>query len=159
MLLGVVSDTHGHASLAREAARMFQALEAEVVIHCGDIGTAEVMALFAEWPSHFVYGNCDERRHVLAAAAADGQHWHGAVGRIELAGRCIAFLHGDDSRARQDLIVSGQFDLVCYGHTHKAETHQVGTTCVLNPGAVYRANPRSVALVDLTTMRPTIVPF
>ncbi|MBX9790231.1 MAG: metallophosphatase family protein [Pirellulales bacterium] len=96
-MLGVVSDTHGHASLAREAARMLQALEAEVVIHCGDIGTAEVMSLFSDWPSHFVYGNCDERRHELAAAVADGQHWHGAVGRIELAGRRIAFLHGADS--------------------------------------------------------------
>jgi putative phosphoesterase len=138
---------------------MLQSLEAEVVIHCGDVGTAEVMALFAGWPSHFVYGNCDDRRQALAAATAARQTWHGAVGRLELAGRRIAFLHGDDSRTLQDLINSGGFDLVCYGHTHKAETHQVGSTRVLNPGAVYRANPRSVAIVDLATLQPTIVAF
>ncbi|MGD9646707.1 MAG: metallophosphoesterase family protein, partial [Pirellulales bacterium] len=70
MLLGVISDTHGHASLAREAVRMLQALEVEAVVHCGDIGSAEVMQLFSPRPSHFVFGNCDESRHTLAAAAA-----------------------------------------------------------------------------------------
>ncbi len=160
MLLGVVSDTHGHAELAREAARMFASLEVEAVVHCGDIGTGEVMALFSPWPCHFVYGNCDERRAALATAAgAAGQTWHGAAGQIELAGRRIGFLHGDDAPRMRQMIDSGEFDLVCYGHTHKAETHQAGSTCVLNPGAVYRANPRSVAVVELETMTPTIVPF
>jgi predicted phosphodiesterase len=47
---------------------------------------------------------------------------------------------------------------VCYGHTHVAESHLEGRTLVLNPGALYRATPHSIATVDLQTMEATIVP-
>jgi hypothetical protein len=30
---------------------------------------------------------------------------------------------------------------------------------VLNPGALYRANPHTIAVVDLATMEATIVPI
>jgi predicted phosphodiesterase len=48
---------------------------------------------------------------------------------------------------------------VCYGHTHQAEQHRVGKTLVLNPGALYRATPHSLALVDLEHLEATIVPI
>jgi predicted phosphodiesterase len=47
---------------------------------------------------------------------------------------------------------------VCYGHTHKAEFHRVGKTLVLNPGALHRATPHSLAVVDLDTLDVVIVP-
>ena len=53
----------------------------------------------------------------------------------------IAFLHSDDNRLFRQTIESGQWDLVCYGHTHIAKQHREGKTLVLNPGAIYRANP------------------
>ena len=74
---------------------------------------------------------------------------HERFGQIELAGRKIAWLHSDDRDLFETTVRSGAWDLVCYGHTHIAEQHYVGSTLVLNPGALYRARPRTIAIVDL----------
>src|SRR5438067_2299698 len=59
MLLGIVSDTHGHVEHTRQAVRMLESLEVHEVIHCGDIGSSDIVPLFAAWPTHFVLGNVD----------------------------------------------------------------------------------------------------
>ncbi len=125
----------------------------EVVLHCGDIGSPEVIPLFAGWPTHFVFGNVDHDRAVLRAAAEEaGQFCHGRFGEIELGDRRIALLHSDDHRAFREAIDSQNYDLVCYGHTHEHETHTEGRTVVLNPGALYRAVPHTLAMVDLGSL-------
>ena len=68
MRIGVVSDTHGHTANTRSAIRMLESLEVETVLHCGDIGTPEIVEMFAPWPTHFVFGNCDADRATLRAA-------------------------------------------------------------------------------------------
>ena len=50
-----------------------------------------------------------------------------------------------------DLEVSGAFDFLFYGHTHKAEEHRTGPTRVINPGALHRANPKTFVVLDLAT--------
>ena len=161
MLLGIVSDTHGHLANTRDAVRVLESFEVDTVIHCGDIGSREVVALFSAWPTHFVLGNVDgnanqfevaidlQQRHVL----------HHRFGSIRLKGREIAFLHGDDSRRLRETIQSGQYDLVCCGHTHVAKIQQVGDTLVVNPGAIYRARPHSLAVVDVEDMDVSQVPL
>jgi putative phosphoesterase len=120
------------------------------LIHCGDIGSPAVVELLSEWPAHFVLGNVDQDvAELQAAIASTGQTFHERFGTLDLEGKRIAFLHGDDSRRWQATVNDGQFDLVCYGHTHQAELKRMNSTLILNPGAVFRANPRSVAVVDL----------
>lgn len=160
MLLGVISDTHGHAANTRDAVRMFESLEVEALIHCGDIGTPEVIELLARWPTHYVLGNVDYDRQGLEMAIRNaGQTFHGTLGRIELAGRRIALTHGDNLPLLRSAIADGQADLVCHGHTHLAGWRDESRTRVLNPGAVYRANPHTVAVVELPTLDITIVPL
>jgi len=155
--LGIISDTHGHAELARPAVRMLESLEVETVLHCGDIGSAEVVQLFGAWPTHFVFGNCDEnRRELQTAIEAAGQTCHGEFGELELAGVRIALLHSHDRRRFREACESGDYQLVCYGHTHIAAIDRRGDTIVLNPGAIYRANPHSIAIVDLPQVNATI---
>lgn len=153
MRIGVVSDTHGHVGYARTAVELLRGLNVQVILHCGDIGSTSIIPLFADWPTHFVFGNVDHDRGSLQAAILEAkQTCHNRFGELELEGRKIAFLHSDDGHLFQQTIRSGEFDLVCYGHTHEAEQHLVGKTLVLNPGALYRANPHSFAVVDLQTM-------
>jgi hypothetical protein len=153
MILGVVSDTHGHLDYARQAVRMLDSLSVEAVLHCGDIGSPEIVPLFADWPTHFVFGNVDYDVYELRAAIqAAGQTCHGLCGDLTLAGVRIGLLHGHDGARLQQMIASGKWQLICYGHTHVAERHQAGPTWVLNPGALYRANPHSLAVVDLQDM-------
>ena len=160
MRLGIVSDSHGHVELTRPAVRMLKSLEVDRVIHCGDIGSAAVVEMFAPWPTDFVFGNCDADRDVLQQAiAAAGQTCHGAFGQLQLEGKRIAILHSDDRRRFQQVLHSGEWDLVCYGHTHIASIDWYGSTLALNPGAIYRAQPHSIAVVELPAMQATIVPL
>lgn len=150
MRIGVVSDTHGHVDYTRQAIRMLESCAIELVIHCGDIGSEDVVRLFQPWPTHFVFGNVDyDRQRLRAAIQTAGQTCHDRFGNLELAGKRIAFLHGADSVLLAQTIATGQYNLVCYGHSHIAEHHVEGNTVVLNPGALYRAQPHSIALVDL----------
>ncbi len=158
MRLGIVSDSHGHVELTRPAIRMLDSLDVERVLHCGDIGSAEVVEMFAQWPTDFVFGNCDYNHADLGSAIeAAGQTCHGVFGSLEIAGRRIALLHSDDRRQFDEVCTNGEWDLVCYGHTHRAKLEHCGETLVLNPGAIYRANPHSIAIVELPELTATIV--
>ncbi len=159
MRLGVISDTHGHVELTRPAVRMFESLEVDAVLHCGDIGSMAVVELFATWPTHFVFGNCDDG-HANTSQPRLGRlarTCHGLFGDLEFDGVRVALLHSHDRRKFRETIDSGEYGLVCYGHTHVAAIDRHGETVVLNPGAIYRANPHSVAVVDLPAVTATIV--
>jgi uncharacterized protein len=159
MQIGVVSDTHGHMANTQAAIRMLQSLQVEAVLHCGDIGSDDIHKLFKPWPTHFVFGNCDtDQIDLRAAIEQSGLTCHGLFGDLSLGGRRIALLHSHDARLFSRVCTSGEYDLVCYGHTHHAKQQRVGKTLILNPGALYRATPHSIAVVDLTKLEPTIVP-
>jgi putative phosphoesterase len=137
---------------------MFESLDVETVLHCGDIGSMAVVELFRPWPTHFVFGNCDERLDEFAAEIRDaGQTCHGLFGDITLVGTRIALLHSHERRRFRDAIDSGDYRLVCYGHTHVAALDPHGETLVVNPGAIYRASTHSVAIVDLPAVTATII--
>ena len=154
MRIGVVSDTHGHVRNTLDGIAELSKHHVECVLHCGDIGTASIVPLFAEWPTHFVFGNCDRDEVSLRRAIADcDQNCHGRFGELNLADRSIALLHSDDAMRFREVTTSGEYDLVCYGHTHQYEQRRIGDTIVLNPGALYRAQPHTIAVVDLASMQ------
>ncbi len=159
MRIGIVSDTHGHLSGTIAAIHMLDSMQVEQVIHCGDIGSEEVVPLFRSWPTHFVFGNVDtDEIRLRKAIRAAGQHCHDRFGELELAGCKVAFLHGDDNPRLRAAVASGEYDLVCHGHTHVARQQQFGRTTLLNPGALYRANPHTLAVVDLPDLQILSVP-
>lgn len=157
--LGVLSDTHGHVSNTREAVRTFEAFDVEGVLHCGDIGSTEIPRLLDAWPTHYVLGNMDgQSDRLLRAIEEAGGVMHGKFGSVRTSARRIAFLHGDDFSRLDAEITSGVWDIICHGHTHQATQHLEGGTLVLNPGALHRSSPPSIAIVDLERLEPTIVP-
>jgi putative phosphoesterase len=158
MRVGVISDTHGHVEMTRPAVRMFESLEVERVLHCGDIGSAEVVAMFAPWPTDFVFGNTDiDQKPLRDAISRAGQTCHGDFGDLTLEGVRLALIHSHEPRRFAACIGSGRYQVVCYGHTHVASIEKRSDTLVLNPGAVYRANPHSVAVLELPQLEATIV--
>lgn len=154
MRLGVVSDTHGRLETTARAVQELRKRDVDVVIHCGDIGSPSIVYEFTEWPTHFVFGNVDHDTVSLTHAIRDaGLTGHDRFGELELAGRRIAFLHSDDTHRFQSTIASGNYDLVCYGHTHKFEFHDDPSgSRVLNPGALHRAKQHTFAIVDLDSL-------
>lgn len=150
MRIAVLSDTHGRNDTVRRALAEIAARGVTTVLHCGDIEDPETIALFKGLDAHFVLGNCDWNPNALRSAIqALGATLHDGCGDLELAGRKIAFLHGHEKGRMRDVENSGSFDYLFYGHTHVAKEHVTGSTRVINPGALHRANPKTFIVVDL----------
>ena len=133
----------------------------ELILHCGDIETTATVRLFKAVPTHFVFGNWDKDKVRLAAAIKDigGTH-HDSFGAIELAGKRLAWVHSHERHQLRQLENADFFDYVFYGHTHVREQHRTGKTLVANPGALFRANPKTCIVLDAATgeIKPIIVP-
>jgi hypothetical protein len=158
MRVGIISDTHGQVEQTRTAVRMFESLGVQRVLHCGDIGSAEVVEQFALWPTDFVFGNTDtDHKTLRAAIERAGQTCHGEFGDLTIEGVRIALVHSHEPRRFAASVGSGRYQVVCYGHTHTASIEHRGDTLVINPGAVYRATPHSVAVLELPALEATIV--
>lgn len=157
--LAVVSDTHGHVDFARRAVRVLEPFQPVCLIHCGDIGSTAIPSVFAGFSAHYVIGNVDhyEEPELAVAIQEAGQQFAGRFGELTLQGKKIAWLHGDDERRLAQTISGGAYDLVCSGHTHQQMQKQVGQTLYLNPGALYRANPRTCCVVDLADLTVTVL--
>ena len=157
MIIGVVSDTHGNMSTTRAAVNLLRSFDPELVIHCGDVGSADVVACFTDWPTHFVFGNVDDGASLADAITQAGKTCHGGFGSLVLEQQPVAFLHGDDLNRLDEEIMSGKWKMVCHGHTHVARELMIADTVVLNPGALHRARTKSIAIVDLPSRKCEII--
>ena len=158
MKIGILSDTHGNIPATANAARIFATAGVGAVLHCGDIGDADVLTELAgmlhpsEVPVYAVLGNVD-------LYSADwkffpthvGVHILGRFGEVELAGRKIALLHSDDRACFRKTIDAGDYDFVFSGHSHEVHDHIVGTTRCINPGTAGRGSPNTCAILDLSS--------
>lgn len=157
MLIAVVSDTHGQVQYTVEAIREIEQRNPDLVLHCGDIGRPAVVPLFIGRNTRFVFGNVDDPELLRAAIADAGLACDGLFGEIVAEGKRIAFLHGHDEYRLQATIRDGRYDLVCHGHTHRRRWERIGDTWVLNPGAIFRASPHSMAFIKLPDLTAEFV--
>jgi putative phosphoesterase len=152
MKIGILSDTHSRYQTVERALQLLQERKVNVVLHCGDIEDADTVWLFHGFTTHFVFGNCDsERTSLRQAIHGIGETLHEPFGRIELNDVTLGFTHGDDHRLLRDMENSGAFDYVFHGHTHQAADRLVGKTRVINPGALHRARPKTLIVLDLAS--------
>ena len=162
MRIGIVSDTHDRAEAVAETVRLLIEQQVELILHCGDIGSPATVAVFAPVPTHFVFGNWDKDRVKLTAAIkAIGGTAHDSFGALELAGKRVAWVHSHERHQLYQLEHCNYFDYLFYGHTHVREQHRTGRTLVANPGALFRANPKTCIVLDVVTgeLKPIIVPI
>jgi putative phosphoesterase len=148
VLIAILSDTHSRAATIVTALAQIDKLDAELLIHCGDIEDTDVIDLFPPH-THFVFGNCDaDRRGMRAAIAARGATLHEPFGHLEIDGLHLGFLHGDDQAQMRDLFQSDAFQFIFHGHTHQIRDERIGAARVINPGALHRARVKTFALLD-----------
>lgn len=147
MLVGLLSDSHGRAARTREALRLLSERGAAMFLHMGDVETEEVLDQLAGLDARIVFGNNDDERTLGPYAASLGLTVMHPMGRLTVDGRTIAFTHGHIGRC----VVEGSeggFDYFIHGHTHRMRDERRGATRLVNPGALHRASPFSVALLD-----------
>jgi uncharacterized protein len=162
MKVCIVSDSHDRAEPLAQAVREAKARGAEAVIHCGDlIGTQSLKPALAQGlPVHLIHGNNigdPQSLHRLANASNGQLRYHGVDGRFELAGRRIFMVHYDDYGYA--MACTGNWDLVCCGHSHRADVRLVASvnnhsTWLVNPGTVAGiAAPCTWVMGDLSSMQ------
>ncbi len=155
MIIGILSDTHGHVERTRTAVELLIEHGAERLFHCGDLGSEAVLdCMAAAWP-HVrppvvcVTGNVDIWNvDLLRYPESSGVIVAGRFHEETIGGRKIAVLHGDDASRFQDLIEQGAHDYLFTGHTHVRADDLAGGLRIINPGAVYRAATPSVATLE-----------
>ncbi len=161
MRIGVVSDTHDRLDTVAEAVRLLIEQDVELILHCGDIESPETVRVFKPIPTHFVFGNWDKDKPKLITAIREigGTHSE-SFGALELLGKRVAWVHSHERQQLRQLENADFFDYVFYGHTHVREQHRTGRTLVANPGALFRANPKTCIVLDLISgeIKPVIVP-
>ena len=162
MKICIVSDSHDRADALAQAVREAKAQGAEAVIHCGDLIGAQTIkpALAHGLPIHLIHGNNvgdTQALHRQSRASRGLLQYYGADARLELGGRRIFVVHYDDYGYA--MACTGDWELVCCGHSHRAEVRKVASvqgdgTWLVNPGTVAGlAAPSTWALGDLAAMR------
>jgi putative phosphoesterase len=152
MIVGILSDTHGRADMAHAAVRLLIANKAEYLVHCGDVGGTDVLDALAGHPSMFVFGNNDYDESELKRYAGNiGVTCGGRHGKLTFGNKTGVVTHGDDLRLMNRLIREQQIDYLFLGHTHATQDHREGRIHIINPGALYRASVKTVAVLDTVT--------
>jgi len=138
MKISILSDIHDNLPLLRNA--LERCRTCDVLICCGDFCSPFVAADLGKGfpnPIHCVFGNNDGDRFRLTSAAGKFPHMHfyGEYVELELDGKIFSINHFDNiGRA----IAKGEkYDVVCFGHNHKAEITPSGRTLIINPGEIY----------------------
>ena len=161
MKICIVSDSHDRADALSAAVAHAQQDGAKAVIHCGDVIGGHTLRGLKQFglPVHVIHGNNigDTLTMTRLAAAPDSViHYHGQDARLKLADKRIFAVHYPEYGAA--MATTGDWDLVCCGHSHQAEITWLpnikgGKTLLVNPGTVAGLSaPATYILGDLATM-------
>jgi uncharacterized protein len=157
----IVSDSHDRAPMLAAAVRAGRDAGAQAVVHCGDVIGAQTLRPLVELglPVHIVHGNNlgDPLAMATVCAASQGLLvYHGADADLQLAGRRLLATHYP--HYARGLACTGDYDIVCCGHSHQASvirqpTLAGGMAWLVNPGTVAGLGaPATWVLADLARL-------
>lgn len=161
MKIIVLSDVHDNIWNLERALDL--AGEVQALISCGDMCspfTLDRLGQGVSGPVHAVLGNNDGDVFLMIQSILPRHPnvtLHGTpMAEVTLGGRQIAVVHFP--QIAEPLAMSGRYDLVCYGHSHRREIARVGRTLRLNPGEISGVfEDPSFALYDTETGDATFV--
>src|SRR3989344_2486472 len=149
-MIGIISDTHENEEAIKKAVEVFKSRNVEFVVHCGDIISPPMLEYFKELKMRFVYGNNDGERNGLNNKAKElGFEEIKDEKEFEYKGKKFYVYHGTKLNILEAAIKSNKYDYVLTGHTHIKRDKKTGKTRIINPGALFRIHPYTVAILDL----------
>ena len=148
MKICIVSDSHDRSDALVVAISEARDAGAEVVIHCGDLIGANTLraSLKLGLPIHAVHGNNLGDIAALYRMMANNIGlftYYGEEATLELSGRRIFVTHMPHHG--QAFACTGDYDLVCHGHSHTAHVNRHKH---IKDGECWLVNPGSVAGID-----------
>ncbi len=164
MIIGILSDTHGNITRTEAALSALQSVPVEQIIHCGDLGSEEIVTLLFEQqengiPVTAVVGNVDEWNPDIILYAKKLGLPLSRTATLQLDGITAAVCHGHHAQSMEALLNTPGVRIVFTGHTHIPRDEQIGATRILNPGALHRAEVPGYALFDTTSQTWTRTPL
>lgn len=155
MKIAIMSDSHDHINQIEKALEICKQENARAIIHCGDIVAPFSLKIFAGpgIPFYGVFGNNDGDRIKMieySKTILPNVKLYQRLGELNLDGKKIAFTHYFD--LAKPLSLTGEYNLVCFGHSHTWYCKEVNNTLLLNPGEIMGKNKSpGFALYDTET--------
>jgi uncharacterized protein len=139
MKIAIISDSHDNVPNIEKFLDWANKNKIEMIIHCGDIAAPGVVKkLLAEkfkGGMHLVHGNVSDRESLESICGnLDNVTLHGDIGELEIDGIKVGFCHRPDEA--DELVATGKYNIVFYGHTHKPWIDTVDNVSVVNPGTL-----------------------
>jgi hypothetical protein len=141
----------------KKAVDLFNERKVEHVIHAGDFTSPFTFRILKDLECDFtgVFGNNDGDRLLLNRMSEEKIHPQPHI--FILGGKKIVVMH--EHHVADALADSGHFDVVIYGHLHKADVRKRGETLIINPGEAgsWLYGKSTVAIADLSGMAAEII--
>ncbi len=148
MKIGIITDTHDQQALLKKAIKVFTEYHIDCILHAGDITSpSSAHALTSIDHARFiaVFGNCDLDKSSLKAVLTGRQgEIHRGPYKGSIQDKKLLMAH--EPRTLGDMPITGDFDLIIYGHTHVQDIHRQGNTLIINPGQAW------AVILDLDSM-------
>ncbi len=158
MLIGVMADSHDNMHMLKKAVDLFNERGVALVLHAGDYIAPFTAREFRRLKCRLVgvFGNNDGEKFGLAKNFEGFGELHEGVHQLELDGKMVAITHSPE--IAETLAERGAYDVVIYGHTHRAEIREA-KSLVINPGECggWLEGTSTVALLDLAAMHTELV--
>ncbi len=149
-MIALISDTHENENAILEAVAIIKKRRPDLAIHLGDIISPAMLDYFKGLNMKIIFGNNDgERAGLVKTALALGfEEPKEEMEFIHQGKKCCAY-HGTDKNLLDWHIFHGGFDYVLTGHTHQRRDEKIKNTRVINPGALFRCHPYTIAFLDI----------
>ena len=136
MIVGVVSDTHNNIKNIKKIIKLFNKESVDLVIHTGDICTAETLKFFSNLnaPLIGVFGNNDRIEIGLEDICEEYNFkFQEPPLSLKLIDKKVVVFHEPD-KIHEYLDDNRDTDLVLHGHTHRYKEEKFDNTLLFNPG-------------------------
>ena len=149
-MIGIISDTHENENAIKKAVKILKSRNVEFAVHCGDIISPQMLEHFKGLKMKFVFGNNDgEKKGLNQMAKQFGFEEITDEKEFEYKGKKFYIYHGTKKEKLDSAIKSNKYDYVLTGHSHIKRDEKTGKTRVINPGALFRIYPYTIALLDV----------
>lgn len=155
MKIGILSDTHNNVTNLQRALALFRGEGIETLIHCGDMTAAGTAVHLTGFTVVYVQGNMD-RNPIAIRQTLFGLNSSNVAGSFFsgelIPGVRVAATHGHIP-GNIESFIEADYDYIFHGHTHRRRDEIIGSSRIINPGALGGAQhePRSICLLDIKT--------
>ncbi|GBD98301.1 phosphodiesterase [bacterium BMS3Abin07] len=156
-MIGVISDTHDNMDNIRKSVEIFNKKGVSLVVHAGDFTSPFSLVPYSKLKAEFVgiFGNNDG--DLLLLNDRSGGRIHKQPYHFEFRKKKIVVMH--EHYLTEALADSGHYDIIIFGHTHKALVKKKNNTLIVNPGEAghWLYGKATVGVIDTDKMDAEII--